>query len=91
MNKNQTTVKFQLDVCSDNFSSPWETVASLLNHLDNPFEVVSLKLLSDVGMWPSFIVETRTEESARAVVAKYLGLDPSHRDVTEYLEEGVPD
>ena len=75
---------FQLDICYDT-SSPWEALARMWAELDCWEEILNVRYLPLAGPWPIFEVTTKTEETARAVLAVYLGTDPEDEEVTEYL------
>ena len=82
---------FTLDICWDNFDTPWAALVALWEDFENCDDIVSVKRLLDQGPWPTFEVTTRTVEAARGIVANYLDSpDGFDEEVTEYLrEEGI--
>ena len=82
------SVSFTLDICWDNHDTPWAALVALWEDFEDCPEVVSVKRVHDVGMWPTFEVTTTTEEAARAIIASYLGApDGYDEEVTAYLED----
>jgi hypothetical protein len=83
--QNNTQTTFQVDVCWDDFESPWQALVALWRDFDVA-DVTNVRWLSDSGAWPTFEVTTETEETARCVLANYLEVgDPYGEEVTEYL------
>lgn len=81
--KQTTTVQF--DIMWDDFPTPWSALVDLWSDFDSD-EVLNIRRLHDVSMWPTFEVEFETEEFARNVIAKYLDVpDPYDQEVTDYL------
>jgi len=83
--ENQTT-KVQFDIMFDDFVTPWAALVDLWSDFETD-EVLNIRRLPDVNMWPTFEVEFETEEFARNVIAKYLDVPDGYDDeVTEYLQ-----
>jgi hypothetical protein len=83
---NNITTKVQFDIMWDDFSTPWSALVDLWSEFESD-EVLSIRRLPDIGIWPTFEVEFETEEFARNVIARYLDVpDPYDADVTEYLQ-----
>lgn len=80
------TIKIQFDIMWDDFATPWAALVDLWSDFETD-EVLSIRSLPDISMWPTFEVEFETEEFARNVIARYLDVpDPFDAEVTEYLE-----
>jgi hypothetical protein len=83
--ENQTT-KVQFDIMFDDFATPWAALVDLWSTFETD-EVLNIRRLPDIGIWPTFEVEFITEEFARKVIAKYLDVpDPFDAEITEYLQ-----
>jgi hypothetical protein len=83
--KNITT-KVQFDIMWDDYDTPWASLVALWEDFDTWNEILSIKYLGDVSLWPTFEVEFETEEAARGVIARYLDIPDGYDDeVTEYL------
>jgi hypothetical protein len=82
--KNITTT-VQFDIMWDEFATPWAALVDLWSEFESD-EVLNIRYLPEIGMWPTFEVEFETEEFARNVIARYLDVpDPFDSEVTEYL------
>ena len=80
---NETTT-FQMDVCWDDFSSPLAALIDLFTGIDED-DVLNIRSLPNICIWPLFEVTTANVEAARAIVARYLDVPIDDADVTEYL------
>ena len=81
MNK---TTTFQIDVMWDDFVSPLAALIDLFTVVGND-DVLNIRSLPDINMWPTFEVTTVSVDAARAIVAKYLDVPADDAEVTEYL------
>jgi hypothetical protein len=85
MNNDNTT--FELDICWDDYASPWAALVALWEDFDSHEDILSVEFLGDIGMWPTFKITTGTVETARNIIANYLDVpDPFDPEVTEYLD-----
>ena len=80
------SVSFTLDVAYDS-GTAWEALVSLWSDFDCEGDILNVKFLPDIGLWPTFEVTTGTVETARAILGRYLDADPFSDEVTEYLRE----
>ena len=78
------TTTFQVDVMWDDFASPLAALIDLFTVVGND-DVLNIRSLPDINMWPTFEVTTVSVEAARAIVAKYLDVPADDAEVTEYL------
>jgi hypothetical protein len=80
------SVSFTIDVAYDR-GTAWQALADLWADFDCDTDILNVKFLRDIGLWPTFEITTGTVETARAILGRYLDVDPFSEDVTEYLRE----
>jgi hypothetical protein len=83
--ENQTTT-FQLDIAFDR-GTAWQALANLWADFDCDTDILNVKFIPDIGVWPTFEITSGTVETARAILGRYLDVDPFSDDVTDYLRE----
>jgi hypothetical protein len=79
-----TQTTFQVDVMWDDFASPLAALIDLFTNIDED-DVLNIRSLPNICIWPLFEVTTANVEAARAIVARYLDVPIDDADVTEYL------
>lgn len=80
------SVSFTLDVAYDK-GTAWHALADMWADFDCEADILNVRFLPDIGLWPTFEITTGTVETARAILGRYLDVDPYSEDVTEYLKE----
>jgi hypothetical protein len=83
--ENQNII-FTIDVAYHE-GTAWQALANLWADFDCDADILNVRFIPDVGIWPTFEITTGTVETARAILGRYLDADPFGDDVTEYLRE----